>query len=335
LEKGKTMLSFIIRRVLYMIPTLFLISIVSFIIIQLPPGDFLTSLVATMASTGESVDRTALVALQNRYGLGQPIYVQYWKWLSAILFRGDFGQSFEWNQPVSSLIWGRLFLTFWLSLATLLFTWLVAFPIGIYAAVRQYSLGDYVATVIGYIGLAIPNFLLALVLMYIAFKYFNQSVGGLFSPEYQDAPWSMGKVLDMLAHLWVPVVIIGTSGTAGLIRIMRANLLDELHKPYVTTARAKGMSERALLLKYPVRMALNPFVSTLGWTLPTLVSGAAIISIVMNIPTAGPLLLNALKSQDMYLAASFIMLLSTLTVVGTLISDILLAWLDPRIRYER
>lgn len=329
------MLSFIIRRVLYMIPTLFLISIVSFIIIQLPPGDYLTSLVATMSSTGESVSRASLVALEERYGLGQPIYVQYWKWLSGILLRGDFGQSFEWNQPVSTLIWGRLLLTFVLSLSTLLFTWFVAFPIGIYAAVRQYSLGDYVTTVIGYIGLAIPNFLLALVLMYIAFKYFNQSAWGLFSPEYQDAPWSMAKVMDMLGHLWIPVVIIGTSGTAGLIRIMRANLLDELHKPYVVTARAKGLPEHRLLLKYPVRIALNPFVSTLGWTLPTLVSGAALISIVMGLPTAGPLLLGALKSQDMYLAASFIMLLSTLTVIGTLLSDILLAWLDPRIRYER
>jgi peptide/nickel transport system permease protein len=329
------MLNFIIRRVLYMIPTLLFISIVSFAIIQLPPGDYLTSLVATMASTGESVDRSSLIALEQRYGLGQPIYVQYWKWLSGILFRGDFGQSFEWNEPVSRLIWGRLFLTFILSLTTLLFTWFVAFPIGIYAAVRQYSLGDYVTTVIGYIGLAVPNFLLALVLMYVAFKYFNQSVGGLFSPEYEDAPWSMAKVVDMLAHLWIPVVIIGTAGTAGLIRIMRANLLDELHKPYVVTARAKGLSERKLLLKYPVRVALNPFVSTLGWTLPTLVSGAAIISIVMSLPTAGPLLLGALKSQDMYLAASFIMMLSTLTVIGTLLSDILLAWLDPRIRYDR
>jgi peptide/nickel transport system permease protein len=329
------MLSYIFRRILYMIPTLFFISVVSFIIIQLPPGDYLTSLVATMASTGEGVDRAALVALEQRYGLGQPIYVQYWKWLSSILFRGDFGQSFEWNQPVSTLIWGRLLLTFVLSLTTLLFTWFVAFPIGIYAAVRQYSFGDYVTTVIGYIGLAIPNFLLALVLMYVAFKYLNQSVGGLYSPEYQDAPWSMGKLLDMLAHLWIPVIIIGTAGTAGLIRIMRANLLDELHKPYVVTARAKGLPEHKLLLKYPVRMALNPFVSTLGWTLPTLVSGAAIISIVMSLPTAGPLLLGALKSQDMYLAASFILMLSTLTVIGTLISDILLAWLDPRIRYEK
>jgi peptide/nickel transport system permease protein len=329
------MLQFIIRRILYMIPTLFLISIVSFIIIQLPPGDYLTSLVATMASTGETVDRAALVALEQRYGLGQPVYVQYWKWISGIVLRGDFGQSFEWNQPVSALLWGRLALTFVLSLATLLFTWVVAFPIGIYSAVRQYSLGDYVTTVIGYVGLAIPNFLLALVMMYVSFKYFNQSVGGLFSPEYQDAPWSVAKVIDMLAHLWIPVVIIGTAGTAGLIRIMRANLLDELHKPYVVTARAKGLSEYKLLLKYPVRVALNPFVSTLGWTLPTLVSGAAIISIVLSLPTTGPLLLRALMSQDMYLAGSFILMLSTLTVVGTLISDILLAWLDPRIRYEK
>jgi peptide/nickel transport system permease protein len=329
------MLQFIIRRVLYMIPTLFAISIVSFIIIQLPPGDYLTSLVATMAATGETVDRAQLVALEQRYGLGQPIYVQYWKWISGILLRGDFGQSFEWNQPVNTLIWGRLALTFVLSLSTLLLTWLIAFPIGIYSAVRQYSLGDYVFTVIGYIGLAIPNFLLALVLMYIAFKYFNQSVGGLFSPEYVDAPWSVGKFVDMMNHMWIPVVIIGTAGTAGLIRIMRANLLDELHKPYVVTARAKGMPERRLLLKYPVRVALNPFVSTVGWTLPVLVSGAAIVSIVLSLPTAGPLLLRALMSQDMYLAGSFIMLLSTLTVIGTLISDILLAWLDPRIRFTQ
>jgi peptide/nickel transport system permease protein len=326
------MLQYILRRVLYMIPTLFAISIVSFIIIQLPPGDYLTSLVATMASTGETVDRAQLVALEQRYGLGQPIYVQYWKWISGILLRGDFGQSFEWNQPVSSLIWGRLALTFVLSLSTLLLTWFIAFPIGIYSAVRQYSVGDYISTIIGYVGLAIPNFLLALVLMYISFKYFNQSVGGLFSPEYADAPWTLAKVWDMLKHLWIPMIIIGTAGTAGLIRIMRANLLDELHKPYVVTARAKGLSETKLLLKYPVRMALNPFVSTLGWTLPVLVSGAAIVSIVLSLPTAGPLLLRALMSQDMYLAGSFILLLSTLTVIGTLISDILLAWLDPRIR---
>jgi peptide/nickel transport system permease protein len=315
-----------------MIPTLIIVSILSFIIIQLPPGDYLTSYVTTLRATGETVDEATLAAMEQRYGLGQPVYVQYWKWISGILLRGDFGQSFEWNQPVSELMWGRLALTFTMSLATLLFTWLVAFPVGILSAVRQYSIGDYASTIIGYIGLATPNFLLGLVLMYIAFKYFNQSVGGLFSPGYADAAWSWGKVWDLVKHLWIPVIIIGTAGTAGLIRIMRANLLDELHKPYVTTARAKGMSEWRLTLKYPVRIALNPFVSTVGWTLPVLVSGSAIVSIVLALPTTGPLLLRALMSQDMYLAGSFIMLLSVLTVIGTFISDILLAWLDPRIR---
>jgi peptide/nickel transport system permease protein len=326
------MLQFAVRRILYMILTLFIVSILSFVIIQLPPGDYLTTVVTNMRASGETIDEAILAAMEQRYGLNQPMHVQYWKWISGILLRGDFGQSFEWNQPVSTLIWGRLLLTFAMSLATLLFTWLVAFPVGIFSAVRQYSIGDYVATVIGYIGLAIPDFLLALVLMYVAFKVFNQSVGGLFSPAYTDAPWSWAKVWDLLKHLWIPVIIIGTGGTAGLIRIMRANLLDELHKPYVTTARAKGMTEFRLILKYPVRMALNPFVSTVGWTLPILVSGSAVVSIVLALPTTGPLLLRALMSQDMYLAGSFIMLLSVLTVIGTFISDILLAWLDPRIR---
>lgn len=328
------MLAYIIRRLLYMIPTLFAISLVSFLIIQLPPGDYLNTLVAELAAQGDQVDRARLVALEERYGLNQPVYVQYWKWITGILLRGDFGQSFEWNRPVSTLIWGRLGLTFLLSLSTLLFIWLVAFPIGIYSAVRKYSIGDYTATFLGFIGLAIPNFLLALVLMYVSFKFFNQSVGGLFSPQYIEAPWSWGKVVDLLAHIWVPMVVLGTAGTAGLIRIMRANLLDELHKPYVETARAKGVSESKLLLKYPVRVALNPFVSTVGWVLPELVSGAAIVSIVLSLPTTGPLLLRALQSQDMYLAGSFIMMLSVLTVVGTLLSDLLLAWLDPRIRYR-
>jgi peptide/nickel transport system permease protein len=326
------MLQFAIRRILYMIPTLIIVSILSFVIIQLPPGDYLTTVVTNMRASGETIDEAILAAMEQRYGLNQPIYVQYWKWISGILLRGDFGQSFEWNQPVSELIWGRLALTFTMSLTTLLFTWLVSFPVGIFSAVRQYSIGDYVATVIGYIGLATPSFLLALILMYIAFKFFNQSVGGLFSPDYADALWSWGKAWDLFKHLWIPVVIIGTGGTAGLIRIMRANLLDELHKPYVTTARAKGMTELHLTLKYPVRMALNPFVSTVGWTLPVLVSGSAIVSIVLSLPTTGPLLLRALMSQDMYLAGSFIMLLSVLTIIGTFISDILLAWLDPRIR---
>ncbi len=328
------MLQYIARRLLLMIPTIIAISIVTFIIIQLPPGDYLTSLVANMALQGEDVDQAALEMLKQRYGLGQPVYVQYLKWVWGIISRGDFGQSFEWNKPVTELIWERLALTFVLSLSTLLFTWIVAFPIGIYSAVRQYSLGDYVFTFLGFIGLATPNFLLALVLMYISFKYFNQSVGGLFSPEFVEAPWSWGKVVDLLKHLWIPMVILGTSGTAGLIRIMRANLLDELRKPYVVTARAKGLPERKLILKYPVRVALNPFVSTVGWTLPGLVSGSAIVSVVLSLPTTGPLLLRALMSQDMYLAGSFILMLSVLTVIGTLISDILLAWLDPRIRYQ-
>lgn len=327
------MLQYIVRRTLLMIPTIIAISVVAFIIIQLPPGDYLTSLVATMATQGEQIEQSSLEALKVRYGLGQPVYVQYFKWVWGIL-HGDFGQSFEWNKPVSDLIWDRLALTFVLSLSTLLFTWIVAFPIGIYSAVRQYSLGDYVFTFLGFIGLATPNFLLALVLMYISFKYFNQSVGGLFSPEFVEAPWSWAKVWDLLKHLWIPMIILGTSGTAGLIRIMRANLLDELHKPYVVTARAKGLPERKLILKYPVRVALNPFVSTVGWTLPSLVSGSAIVSVVLSLPTTGPLLLRALMAQDMYLAGSFILMLSILTVIGTLISDILLAWLDPRIRFQ-
>jgi peptide/nickel transport system permease protein len=328
------MLQYMLKRVLYMIPTMFAISLVAFIIIQLPPGDYLTTLVASLASQGEDVDPAALQAMRERYGLGQPIYIQYFKWISNILLRGDFGQSFAWNMPVSDLIWERLLLTFVLSLGSLLLIWLIAFPIGIYSAVKQYSLGDYLATFVGFIGLATPNFLIALVLMYVAFKYLNQSVGGLFSPEYQDAPWTLAKIWDLLGHLWIPVIILGTEGTAGLIRVMRANLLDELRKPYVVTARAKGLPEWKVILKYPVRLALNPFISTVGWVLPGLVSGSAIVSIVLSLPTTGPLLFRALLSQDMYLAAGFILMLSVLTIIGTLLSDLLLAWLDPRIRYE-
>jgi len=328
------MLQYIIRRILLMIPTIFIISIIVFFIIQLPPGDFLTTLVSAMASQGETVDQTALQALRDQYGLGQPVYVQYYKWMSNILLHGDFGQSFEYNRPVSSLIGSRMVLTIIISIFSLMVTWIIAFPIGIFSAVRKYSIGDYIFTLISFIGLAIPEFMLALVLMYISFKYFNQSVGGLFSPQYVDAAWSFGKALDMLQHMWIPVIIIGAAHTAGLVRIMRANLLDELNKPYVVTARAKGLTERALLLKYPVRLALNPFVSTVGWILPGILSGEAIIGIVLSLPTEGPLLLHALESQDMYLAGSLIFLLTILTVVGTLLSDIALALLDPRIRYQ-
>lgn len=326
------MLNYIVRRLLYMIPTLIIISIVAFIIIQLPPGDWLTSLVADLES-GERISQEQLQYLKWRYGLDEPIYVQYWKWVSGIILRGDFGQSFEWNRPVKDLIWDRLGLTFVFSLCTLLFTWAIAFPIGVISAVRQYSLWDYFWTFVGFIGLATPNFMLALLLMYIALRYFGQSVGGLFSPEFVDAPWTWARVVDMLTHLWIPVIVLGTSHATSLIRIMRANLLDELHKPYVAAARAKGLSELKLLIKYPVRVALNPFASTIGWMLPTLVSGTVVTGVVMNLPISGPLMLRALKAQDMYLAGSFILMLSTLTLIGTLLSDILLAWLDPRIRY--
>lgn len=327
------MLSFLLRRILYMIPTVFMVSIVTFIIIQLPPGDYLDTLAAELSDSG-GLDTGTMEALREQYGLGQSIYVQYYKWITGILFRGDFGLSFEKNLPVTDLIWDRLGWTFGISLLTLLFIWITALPIGIYSAVRKYSVGDYAATLFGFVGLAVPNFLLALVMMYIAFKYFGQSVGGLVSPEYLDAPWGWDKFLDLLKHIWMPIVVVGTSGAAALIRIMRANLLDELYRPYVVTARAKGMTEFQLLMKYPVRVALNPFISTIGWILPTLVSGEIIVSVVMNLPTTGPMLLRALLVQDMYLAGSLILIVSLLTVLGTLISDILLAWIDPRIRYQ-
>ncbi len=326
------MIAYIIRRILLMIPTLIAISIISFVIIQLPPGDFLTTYVSQLSASGETVDQAELEALKERYGLDEPMYKQYLKWASNFL-RGDFGHSFEWNKPVSELIGERLSLTVIISVFTILFTWAISLPIGIYSAVRQYSWMDYFLTVIGFIGLATPNFLFALVMLWVSYAYLGLSIGGLFSPEYAEAPWSVAKFIDLLKHLWIPVVIVGTAHTAKFIRIIRGNLLDELRKPYVTTARAKGLSEVHLILKYPVRVAINPLVSTIGWTLPELVSGIAITAVVLNLPTTGPLLLSALLSQDMQLAGTFIMLLSFLTVIGTLISDILLAWVDPRIRF--
>jgi peptide/nickel transport system permease protein len=325
------MLKYILNRIVIAIPTLILVTIVSFVIIQLPPGDYLTSYVASLRDQGDVIDETELQQLEERYGLGQPIYVQYWKWMSGI-FQGDFGVSLEWRIPVAELIGQRLLLTFVISLTTLLFTWTLAIPVGVLSATRQYSIVDYAATFFGFLGLGVPNFMLALVLMWIAFAYFDSSVGGLFSPEYLDAPWSPAKVWDMIKHLWIPIIVLGTSGTAGLIRIMRANLLDELRRPYVTTARAKGVTERTAVWKYPVRVALNPFISTVGWSLPALVSGTTITAVVLSLPTTGPLLLRALISQDMYLAGSFLLMLSVLTIVGTLLSDILLALVDPRIR---
>ncbi|HOL55679.1 MAG TPA: ABC transporter permease [bacterium] len=327
------MFQYVLRRILYMIPTLILIAVVSFIIIQLPPGDFLTSYIAQLSQTGETVDEATIAALRKRYGLDQPYYVQFFMWVWGML-HGDFGQSFEWNRPVSQLIWERLALTVAVSTFTMVFTWILSFPIGLYSATHQYSGGDYFFTFLGYIGLATPNFMIALILMWIAYSVFGASVGGLFSPQYVEAAWSWGKFLDMLNHLWIPAIVIGMGGTAGLIRTLRANLLDELHKPYVVTARAKGVPERTLLWRYPLRIAIIPWISTVGWSLPGIISGETITAVVLSLPTTGPLLLRALQSQDMYLAGSFIMLLSFLTVIGTLISDILLGWVDPRIRYE-
>ncbi len=328
------MLAFIARRIVYMIVTLIAISVMTFVIIQLPPGDFVTAMVAQLNLQGTTVDAADMAALRARYGLDDPFLVQYWKWITNIVFYGDFGFSLEWRRPVAELLWNRLGLTFLLALVTLLFIWAVSLPIGIYTAIRKNTAGDYVATFLGVIGLAIPNFLFALVLMYISFRYFGTGTGGLFSPEYESAPWSWNKLLDLGQHLIIPTVVLGTNGIAALMRILRANLLDELTKPYVTTARAYGLAEGKLLLKYPVRIALNPFISTVGWILPTLVSGATITAVVLNLPMTGPLLLQSLISQDMYLAGSFIMMLSALTVIGTLLSDLLLAWLDPRIRYS-
>nr|WP_298332794.1 ABC transporter permease [Haloactinopolyspora sp.] len=329
------MTQFIVRRVLYMVPTLIAISIVTFLIIQAPPGDYLTTVVARLEAEGQYVDRAQLDALRSRYGLDEPIWVQYWKWISGIVLEGDFGQSLVYNEPVADVIQGRLGFTVLLSLCTLAFVWAVAIPIGMYSAVKRYSIGDYTATFVGFIGLAVPNFLLALILLYVSHRYFGQSVGGLFSPEFEEANWNLGKVLDLLAHLWIPVVIIGTAGTAGMIRIVRANLLDELNRPYVTTGRAKGLPEGRLLVRYPSRIAASPIVSTVGWLLPSLISAEIIVSVVLSLPTTGPVLLRALESQDMYLAGSFLLILSVLTVIGTLISDILLARLDPRIRYGK
>lgn len=326
------MLTYIGRRLLYMVPTVVLISMVAFVIIQLPPGDYLTALAAQLSQQGQSLDHAQLVTLEHRYGLGQPIYVQYGKWIWAILAHGDFGQSFEWNRPVSALVSQRLPMTIVLGFTTVIFTWIVAFPVGIYSAIRQYSPGDYVATTLTFLGVAVPNFLIALVLMYLGYRFFGLTVGGLFSPDFENSAWNLGKLLDLLAHLWVPVVVLGAAGAAGLVRTLRANLLDELHMPYVVAARARGVPERRLLFRYPLRVALNPFISTVGWVLPTLVSGEIVVAQVLSLPTTGPLLLESLESQDMYLAGSLILIVSVLTVVGTLISDICLAWLDPRVR---
>jgi peptide/nickel transport system permease protein len=329
------MKTFLIRRFIYMIFTIWVISVIAFVVIQLPPGDFVTNLVSEMLQQGmDDIPPEVIEDMREQYGLNDPIYVQYFKWMRNIVTRGDFGYSLTLRRDAVELIVERLPMTFTLTSAAVLFIWGVSLPIGVFSAVRKYSFGDYIVTFVGFIGLAVPNFLFALILMYISYQYGGHALIGLFSQEYATAPWSWDKFVDLLKHLWIPVIILGTGGTAGLIRTLRANLLDELNRPYVDTARAKGLPERTLLWKYPVRYALNPFVSTIGWTLPYLVAGEVIVSIVLNLPTSGPVLLNALLSQDMYVAAGFILMLSTLTVVGTFISDLLLVLLDPRIRLE-
>lgn len=314
-----------------MIPTLLVISVLVFIIIQLPPGDYFTTYMNELQSQGEAIDKAKIEFIKQQYGFDKSMPEQYVTWVWGML-HGDFGYSFEYSLPVSEVVGDRLLLSFIVSFTTIMFTWIVAFPIGVYSAVRQYSVGDYSLTFLGFLGLATPNFLLALVLQWMAFSTFGTSIGGLMDPVYLEADWSLDKMLSVLEHLWVPVLVIGTSGTAGMIRRLRANLLDELSKQYVITARAKGLPPGRALMKYPLRMSLNPFIADIGNLLPEVISGAAIVSIVLSLPTTGPMLLTALQSQDMYLAGSFLMCLATLTVVGTLLSDLALAMLDPRIR---
>jgi len=327
------LLRYVVHRLIIMIPTLLAISLISFVIIQLPPGDYLESYMAELQAQGESIQSEKIEYLRQTYGLDKPWWQQYLIWMKG-LFQGDLGFSFAYDLPVSKIIGDRIFLSFVVSFAAILFIWAVSFPIGIYSATHQYSAGDHILSFIGYLGLATPNFLLALVLLYLANVYFGVSVGGLMDPEYLDEPMSWAKFGSILQHLFVPVVVIGTAGTAGMIRRMRANLLDELQKPYVVTAKAKGLSPFRALCKYPLRMALNPFIADIGALLPSIISGEVIVSTILSLPTTGPMLLEALQTQDMYLAGSFLMLLAGLTVIGMLLSDLALAALDPRIRFE-
>jgi peptide/nickel transport system permease protein len=326
-------LAYIARRVVTLIPILFLLSVVSFFIIELPPGDWVSFQIESLRMSGVQVSEDEALRLTRLYGLDKPAYERYLTWIGGIVLRGDLGWSFQWNRSVNAILAERVPLTVLISLLALVFSWAVAIPIGIYSATHQYSPGDYVFTFFGFIGLATPGFLLALVLAWAFFRYFNFSALGLFSTEFLDEPWSWAKFVDMLKHIWLPMIIVGLAGTGATIRVMRNNLLDELQKQYVVTARAKGLTELQILLKYPVRVAINPIISTVGWVLPGIVAGEILVAIVLSLQTVGPVLLRAVLAQDMYLAGSIILILSTLTVIGTLLSDILLAWLDPRIRY--
>lgn len=327
------MVTYVARRLLLSLFTVWAISVLSFVIIQLPPGDYVDAYIAQLTATGSFATPEEAANLRAQYGLDQPVYVQYFRW-AGLALTGNFGMAMEYNQPVSEVIGDRLSLTMIVSVCALLVTWLVALPIGIYSAVRQYSLFDYVFTFVGFIGVAVPGFLLALLVLYFGFVFFNANIGGLFSIEYADAPWSVGRVQDLLAHLPIPALIIGLATTAQAMRVMRANLLDELRKPYVVTARAKGLPWSRVVMKYPVRVALNPFASTVGYSLPYIVSGSIIVSLVLSLPTVGPLLLKSLIAQDMFLAGTIVLLIGLMTVVGTFLSDLLLLWIDPRIRFE-
>lgn len=326
------MLTYIIRRLIAMVPTLVIVSVLTFIIIQLPPGDFLTTLQAQAAETGGSIDQAAMDTLRHQYGLDQPMYVQYLSWVGGFP-RGDFGYSVEWKKPVAELIGSRLGFTLVLSGLALIFTWLVAVPIGIYSATHQYSLADFGLTALGFLGLSVPDFMLGLIYLFVGVFVFNAPVGGLFSPELENVPLSGAKILDLVNHLLWPTIILGAAGTAQLIRIMRGNLLETLNQQFVTTARAKGLPERTVVNKYAVRVAINPLISVMGMQLPHLISGATILGIVLSLPTTGPLFLHALINQDIYLAGTFLLMLSALLMLGNLLSDVLLAWADPRIRY--
>ena len=327
------MITYLLRRTVYTVILLFVISIVGFIIIELPPGDFLTLRVAELQALGDMSANARIEQLKARYGLDKPEYVRYFIWITHLV-RGDLGRSFRYEQAVSSLIGERIGLTLVIALSTLIFTWMLAIPIGVYSATHQYSIGDNVSTFLGFIGLATPNFLLALIAMFISVYYFNISIGGLFSPEYVKATWSFAKVLDLMRHIWIPVVIVGTAGTCGLVRIMRGNLLDILGQQYVMTARAKGLKEALVVWKHAMRVAINPLISTLGMSLPAILSGGALTAIVLNLPTVGPLYLEALQGQDMFLAGSFLMFYAVFLVIGNFLADIALAQVDPRIRYD-
>ena len=327
------MLAFIVRRLLAMIPTLLLVSMLSFIIIELPPGDFMTSLAANVGTSGSSMDAATVENLQRQYGLDRPAHIRYLTWISGFV-RGDFGYSLDWKRPVSELIMGRLGLTLLLSILSLIIMWLIAIPIGIYSATHQYSLGDNVFTFLGFLGLSLPEFVLGLLYLFIGIFVFWISVTGLFSSEMEKAPWSIPKALDLMNHLLWPALILGTGGMAQLIRIMRGSLLEILGQQYITTARAKGLKERVVVNKYAVRVAINPLISVMGMQLPGLINGATVLGIVLTLPTTGPLFVRALLSQDMYLAGSFLVFLSLMLMLGNLLSDIALAWADPRIRYE-